>query len=285
MGVDVRVMLSGAVVSGSLAWPKIGPFRANNFAASRMRGWLPVTGGLTGTPPLRDRVLLDWTGTGIGVNHQKIVLMHLGGTLTAYCGGIDLVASRFDAEPHHTLLTSREERWGWHDGAARLTGPAATRVWELYRWRWQEVATMPRRYYYRPLFSWAVLNPPLRPRLLPPAPSAAACAYPNTAVRVLRSISPWKVFTLRFMTRVRWQTLPKGGVHEVFNTLSAAIRGASGTSTWKTNISTRCPAVAGVTASTRCSGMRPAVGCGSSWSDRAAKILRTAVAVSSCSAR
>ena len=226
IGVDVRVMLSGAVVSGSLVWPKIGPFRANNFAASRMRGWLPVTGGLTGSPPLRDRVLLDWTGTGIGVNHQKIVLMHLGGTLTAYCGGIDLVASRFDAEPHHTLLTSRQERWGWHDGAARLTGPAATRVWELYRWRWQEVATMPRRYYYRPLFSWAVLNPPLRPRLLPPAPTAAACAYPNTAVRVLRSISPWKVFTLRFMTRVRWQTLPRGGVHEVFNTLSAAIRGA-----------------------------------------------------------
>ena len=43
IGVDVRVMLSGAVVSGSLPWPKIGPFRANNFAASRMRGWLPVT--------------------------------------------------------------------------------------------------------------------------------------------------------------------------------------------------------------------------------------------------
>src|ERR1700712_5068462 len=162
-GVDVRVMLSGAVLSGSLPWPKIGPFRANDFAASRMRGWLPVAGGMTGTPPLRDRVLLDWTGTGIGVNHQKIVLTHIGGTLTAYCGGIDLVASRFDAEPHHTLLTSRRERWGWHDGAARRPGRGPPGVGELPGGRGRGGPPLPRRYYYRPPFGWAVLNPPLRP--------------------------------------------------------------------------------------------------------------------------
>src|ERR1700712_3160393 len=103
-GVDVRVMLSGAVLSGSLPWPKIGPFRANNTAARTMRGWLPRVGPPVAAPPLRDRVLLDWSGTGIGVNHQKVALLHIGGELTAFVGGIDLVASRFDAVPHSRLL-------------------------------------------------------------------------------------------------------------------------------------------------------------------------------------
>ncbi len=225
LGADVRVLLSGAVLSGSLPWPKIGPFRANNAAARTMRGWLPRAGTAV-APPLRDRVLLDWSGTGIGVNHQKIALLHIGGELTAFVGGIDLVASRFDAVPHQRLLTSDHQRWGWHDGAARLRGPAAARVWEIYRWRWHEVATLPRRYFYLPPASLAVLNPPLRPMTLPPAPAAAPVTDSDTAIQVLRSYGPWKVFYIRSLKRVRWTTLPRGGVQEVFHTLATAIRAA-----------------------------------------------------------
>ncbi len=225
-GVDVRILLSGAVISGSLQWPKIGPFRANNLAARTMRGWLPTTDHCFGAPPLRDRVLLDWSGTGIGTNHQKVAILHIGGDLTAYVGGIDLVASRFDAEPHHTLVTSDRKRWGWHDGAARLRGPAAVRVWDIYRWRWQEIATLPRRYFYLPPLSLAVLNPPLRPMTLPPAPTDLPPRTTDLAVQVLRSYSPWKVFYIRSLKRVRWATLPRGGVKEVYDTLAAAIGGA-----------------------------------------------------------
>jgi phosphatidylserine/phosphatidylglycerophosphate/cardiolipin synthase-like enzyme len=229
LGADVRVLLSGAVLSGSLPWPKIGPFRANNAAARTMRGWFPRTGPSVLVPPLRDRVLLDWSGTGIGVNHQKVALLHIGGVLTAFVGGIDLVASRFDAVPHSRLLTSDGKRWGWHDGAARLRGPAAMRVWEIYRWRWHEVATLPRRYFYLPPASLAVLNPPLRPMTLPHAPAVRPVAGPDssdTAVQVLRSYGPWKVFYIRSLKRVRWTTLPRGGVQEVFHTLATAIRAA-----------------------------------------------------------
>lgn len=226
LGADVRLLLSGAVLSGSLPWPKIGPFRANNAAARTMRGWLPRVGPRVAVPPLRDKVLLDWSGTGIGVNHQKVALLHIGGELTAFVGGIDLVASRFDATPHSRLLTSDGQRWGWHDGAARLRGPAAARVWEIYRWRWHEVATLPRRYFYLPPASLAVLNPPLRPMTLPPAPAVPPVRHSDTAVQVLRSYGPWKVFYVRSLKRERWTTLPRGGVQEVFHTLATAIRAA-----------------------------------------------------------
>ena len=222
---DVRILLSGAVVSGSLPWPKIGPFRANDLAARLMRGWLPSTDTIFAAPPLRNTVLLDWSGTGIGVNHQKIALLHIGGELTAYVGGIDLVASRFDAVPHDTLRTSDHQRWGWHDGVTRLQGPAAARVWEIYRWRWQEIVTLPRRYFYLPPASWAVLNPPMRPMTLPAAPAVPEIPS-DMAVQVLRSYGPWKVFYIRTLKRERWSTLPRGGVHEVFETLSTAIKAA-----------------------------------------------------------
>lgn len=225
-GVDVRVILTGAVFAGSLPWPKIGPFRGNVFAARSMRGWLPKTRPEVRMPPLRDRVLLDWSGAGIGSNHQKLAILHIGGTLTAFVGGLDLVANRYDAKPHDRLQL-KGERWGWHDGAVRITGPAAARVWENYRRRWQETVTLPRRYFYLPPGSLAVLNPPLSPTTLPPAP-AAPSEQPSTdvAVKVMRTFSPWKIDEWLGLNRVRWTTLPRGGLREVHPTLMAAIAGA-----------------------------------------------------------
>lgn len=224
-GVDVRVLLTGAVFSGSVPKPVIGPFRANVFTARTMRGWLPTGRPEVTAPPLRYRVLLDWSGAGIGSNHQKLVLLHIGGRLSAFVGGIDLVGTRYDATPHDRMRI-REQRWGWHDGAARVTGPAAQRVWENYRLRWQETATLPRRYMYLPPASLVVLNPPLHPLLLPAAPPVTARPQTDTAIQVLRSFSPWKIDEWFGLNRQRWTTLPHGGVQEVFGTLVAAIRGA-----------------------------------------------------------
>ncbi len=225
-GVDVRVLLTGAVFAGSLPWPTVGPFRGNVFAARAMRGWLPGTRPQVRIPPLRDRVLMDWSGAGIGSNHQKLVLLHIGGELTAFVGGIDLVASRCDQAPHDRLRIGGQ-RWGWHDGTVRVTGPAAARVWENYRRRWQETVTLPRRYFYLAPASLAVLNPPLHPMTLPPAPAAPPDpAGAGTAVKVLRTASPWKIDEWFGLNRMRWASLPVGGVQEVFPTLRAAIAGA-----------------------------------------------------------
>lgn len=68
-GVDVRVLLTAAVFSGSVPGLRIGPFRANAFVARTFRE----------RASLRGRVLLDWSGAGIGCHHQKMVVLHVGG--------------------------------------------------------------------------------------------------------------------------------------------------------------------------------------------------------------
>ena len=142
-GADVRLLLTAAVFSGSVPGIKIGPFRENVFAARTFRTH----------EALRGRVLLDWSGAGIGCHHQKMVLLHVGGELTAFVGGLDLMANRYDDEPHDRLSIGHE-RWGWHDGAVRLRGPAAARVWEVYRGRWAEAASLPPRSVYLPPARW-----------------------------------------------------------------------------------------------------------------------------------
>ncbi len=224
-GADVRVLLSGGVFSGGVTWlPGVGPFRANVEAARRMRGWLPSTRD-TGRPPLRDRVLLDWSGALIGSNHQKIVLVRLGDEVTAFVGGLDLALNRYDAVPHDRM-TLGTERWGWHDAAVRLRGPAAERVWEVYRYRWGVAAALPRRYWMLSMGGMGVLNPPLRPLTVPEAPTQPPRGHPGTAVTVVRSFDPWAIDSVRVLRRVRRPGLPTGGVHEVFRTLSRAIDGA-----------------------------------------------------------
>lgn len=214
-GVDVRILLTAAVFSGSVPGVKIGPFRANVFAARAFRRH----------PSMRERVLLDWSGAGIGCHHQKMVVLHVGGELTAYVGGLDLSANRYDAEPHDRLSIG-DERWGWHDGAVRLRGPAAARVWEVYRGRWLEAASLPSRSTYFPPARWEEMNPePYLPDL-PHAPSVPAYPSPGTAVQVLRSFRPWRIDQYFMLYRRHWTTLPRHGVREVFHGISAAIRGA-----------------------------------------------------------
>lgn len=214
-GVDVRLLLTAAVFSGSVPGVKIGPFRANAFAARTFRE----------RESLRGRVLLDWSGAGIGCHHQKMVVLHVGGELTAFVGGLDLLANRYDAEPHDRLSIG-DQRWGWHDGAVRLRGPAAARVWEVFRGRWIEGASLPRRSVYYSPATWQVMNPEPFPADLPPAPLVAPHPTPGTAMQVLRSFQPWRIDQLFMLHRRHWTTLPRHGVYEVFHALAAAIRGA-----------------------------------------------------------
>jgi phosphatidylserine/phosphatidylglycerophosphate/cardiolipin synthase-like enzyme len=213
-GVDVRVVLTAAVFSGSVPGIAIGPFRSNVFSVRALRE----------RPALRDQALLDWSGAGIGCHHQKMIILHVAGELTAFVGGLDLWPNRFDADPHERLSIGHD-RWGWHDGAVRLRGPAAARVWEVYRNRWAEAASLPRRQVYFPPLRWEDMNPgTFSP--VPPAPDVERYHAPGTAVQVLRSFAPWRIDEFFMLHRRRWTTLPRHGVQEVFHALSAAIRGA-----------------------------------------------------------
>ncbi|MEU8663670.1 phosphatidylserine/phosphatidylglycerophosphate/cardiolipin synthase family protein, partial [Actinoplanes philippinensis] len=189
-GADVRIVLSAAEFSGGVPWLPIGPFRANTLAARVIRAWRPSTRDVG--PPLENRVLLDWSGPALGSNHQKLVVFSHGGVLTAYVGGLDLSPTRFDHSPHRRLRLGFH-RWGWHDAAARLHGPAAVRVRETFQFRWQNTAALPPRSIAKNLppayFSVSsgertVINPPDAPQELPPVPEQPEHPADGTAVQV-----------------------------------------------------------------------------------------------------
>jgi phosphatidylserine/phosphatidylglycerophosphate/cardiolipin synthase-like enzyme len=170
--------------------------------------------------------LVDYSGPILGSNHQKVAVIGRAGELTAFVAGIDLVPDRFDGVPHDRLRLDGE-RWGWHDAAVRLRGPAAGRVHDLLALRWDEAARLPRRVFAR--------RRPLRLRSLNPAgpagtPGAAAAqapvANPGAAVRVLRSVPARKVDSLLPPRRGSWNRLPDSGVQEIHDTLVHALSAA-----------------------------------------------------------
>ncbi|HEU5267186.1 MAG TPA: phospholipase D-like domain-containing protein [Jatrophihabitans sp.] len=220
-GATVRVLIAGRVLPSSSPWALLGAFRPNALHARRLRGWRPAG---SHTAPLDDRVLIDFTGSLLGVNHQKIVVVSRGGELTAFVGGIDLEHQRFDAEPHERLR-HRNRRWGWHDAVTQLRGPGAERVWNIVAQRWAEAATLPNKHFVRRLPRWEQLNPGVIAPV-PPPPRQVPLDRPDTAVRILRSVPRTKFDSLLPWRRIGWDTLPATGVHEVFETVCAAIRAA-----------------------------------------------------------
>ena len=214
-GVDVLVILAGAVLSGSFARPVIGPFYRNVRTAQRLQRWRP----------LRGRVLLDWSGAGLGSNHQKITVVRRGTELTAAVGGIDYDTSRLDSGPHDHL-TVRGGRWGWHDTGAIVSGPAATDVWNVFRMRWIGASSLPRRRYLAPLSGFPAINPYIIGDPVPAAPEQPARPSAGTAVQILRSVGPWYIDSLVPWARRRYSSGPPGGVHEVYLTLVQAIGAA-----------------------------------------------------------
>lgn len=220
-GVEVRLLYAGRVFPSSL--PRSGlPFRNNAFHADYLRT-LRVNG--SDEPPLRGRVLIDFSGALLGSNHQKTVVTHIRGELTSYVSGIDLAYHRWDAAPHDRLELD-DGRWGWHDMAVRLRGPAAERVWNIFRERWQEALTLPHEHWLAGPTDRRRLNPP---GVLPapePAPSAAPVEAAGIAVRVLRSTFHRKIDSHLPFRRRSWDLVPAGGHQEIFTTLTTAIGAA-----------------------------------------------------------
>lgn len=222
-GAQVRVLIAGKIPARSLPLPSLAGFREGVQHADRLRAWVPGGAAADSKPPLADCVLVDYSGPLLGSNHQKVAVINRGGVVTAFVAGIDLVPDRFDGAPHDRLKLDGE-RWGWHDAAVRLRGPAAGRVHDLLALRWDEAARLPRRYYARrhPV-GIAPLNPQ-RPADNPAAvPAQAPVANPGTAVRVLRSVPGRKVDSLAPPRRKSWQRLPDDGVQEIHETLVHAL--------------------------------------------------------------
>jgi phosphatidylserine/phosphatidylglycerophosphate/cardiolipin synthase-like enzyme len=224
-GVQVRVLVAGKVVASSIPLPAQGDLRENVRRARVLRQWRPVGSDEARPPPLADCVLVDYSGALLGSNHQKVVVFCRSAEVTAYVGGIDLTDGRFDASPHGSMLLNGA-RWGWHDAVVRLRGPAAAYVQLLVTVRWREASTLPAR---------RRLNHSLRLELINPSPAAAAPAppppqpavpNPGTAVRVVRAIARTKVDSPLPWRRVPWESLPATGIHEVFQTLAAAMDAA-----------------------------------------------------------
>jgi phosphatidylserine/phosphatidylglycerophosphate/cardiolipin synthase-like enzyme len=223
-GVDVRVVLAGAVVASSLARARIGPFRNNVRTAYRLRHWHPAVAA-TGPPPLRGRVLLDWSGSGIGTNHQKLTVVRHGTEVTAAVAGIDYAASRIDEFPHRSLSV-RGGRWGWHDAGAIVRGPAAADIWRVFRIRWINSGSLPRRRFFWSPRRFPVLNPSVLQSEIPPAAPQPVRPAPGLAVQVLRSVGPWYVDSLVPWARRHYASVPPEGVQEVYLTLVQAIGSA-----------------------------------------------------------
>jgi phosphatidylserine/phosphatidylglycerophosphate/cardiolipin synthase-like enzyme len=224
-GVDVRVLLAGAVVASSIVRPPIGPFHENVRAADRLRRWR-APGRRPGPPPLRGRVLLDWSGSDLGSNHQKITIVRRGTGLTAAVGGIDYAASRVDEGPHTQQARRGGGRWGWHDAGAIVRGPAAADVWQVFRIRWIGAVQLPRRRYFWPPRRFPVLNPSPINTDVERAPAQPACPAPGVASQILRSVGPWYIDSLVPWARRHYSSLPPEGVHEVYLTLVQAIGAA-----------------------------------------------------------
>ena len=223
-GVDVRLILAGAVVSSSITRPTIGPFHQNGSTAHRLRRWR--TDRRPGPPPLAGRVLLDWSGSGVGSNHQKITVVRRGTELTACVGGIDYAANRVDESPHRRLAV-RGSRWGWHDAGAIIQGPATTDVWRVFRMRWIGAANLPRRRYIWPnVRGLQVLNPPGVPTAIDPVPPQTARPAAGSACQILRSVGPWYIDSVLPWERRHYTDVAPEGVHEVYLTLVQAIGAA-----------------------------------------------------------
>jgi phosphatidylserine/phosphatidylglycerophosphate/cardiolipin synthase-like enzyme len=215
-GVQVRILLAGELIARWLPVPGLASFRANVNLARELRTARP--GGATDGPaPLAGSVLVDWSGEWIGSNHQKLVVLQRGGVVTAFVAGIDLVDQRLDAFPHNSLRL-RGRRWGWHDAAVRLRGPAAARVHEIAAQRWTEAASLPVRFTLG-----GRMNPATSDRPLEPPSTQPAVATPGTAVRVVRSVAADKVSSPLPWRRRTWDTLPPEGVQSIFATITTAL--------------------------------------------------------------
>ena len=89
------------------------------------------------------QVLIDTKYHVAGSHHQKFCIFGKHDpttgkyTLTAFCGGIDPGTARFD-DNQHRPTESMDFHLGWHDGHAKVEGPAAEQLLETFVNRWND---------------------------------------------------------------------------------------------------------------------------------------------------
>jgi phosphatidylserine/phosphatidylglycerophosphate/cardiolipin synthase-like enzyme len=202
-GVDVRV----------LAW--VSPFAGYNLAA-----FSPAMAGinkvnlhtLLGIRELRRRfgstgtakVVANLASHPLGAAHCKLVVCGSKTATRAFTGGIDPVENRKSP--------------GWHDVAVRLTGPAATGVYDFFRQLWAEQAEQPKL-----TFNVDGEEIPSRPggwTAIPEPPKLAAGDGRGACVQVLRTV-PQMNFSV---TGPEW--LPGSALQRALITTGAGLRKA-----------------------------------------------------------
>ena len=196
-------------------WALLGDFRANVDCARRLRAWhQPALARAAGRP-----VLVDFTGSLLGSNHQKVVVV----SKRRRADGVRRRhRPRGQALRHRTARAAapRGARWGWHDWPCACAGrpPSACGTSSRALGRGAHVAAQA-----LPARRLQMASPSTRRRSRRgPARSAAPGpgAGPGTSVRVLRSLSAAQVRLAAAVAAHRLAAaLPRTGVHEIYLTL------------------------------------------------------------------
>lgn len=205
--------------------PILKQFLGENLSAAEdLRARIPNNRSIT-TAPLDKRVIVDWTGARIGLNHQKSVVVSHQGKLTALVTGLDFKQHAYDQCPHDTLRIGKT-RWGWHDAAALVTGPITESIWENFMLCWKEVSTLPKRYERVSGLKYELVNLHMLEEFSD-APKQTPINNPDVSMQTLRSFGEWKVGSLLPHRRSRWSLLPRQGIQEVYACFTKALQGAS----------------------------------------------------------
>ncbi len=112
-------------------------------------------------------------------HHQKIVVID---DCFAVCGGIDMTSRRWDT-PHHFDNDVRRKAPGgkpygpWHDLSMMVSGPAAKRLGDLGRMRWQRAGGPPME--------------PCEPQDSCPWPAKVNAEFENVEVGIARTQAAW----------------------------------------------------------------------------------------------
>jgi phosphatidylserine/phosphatidylglycerophosphate/cardiolipin synthase-like enzyme len=243
-GVDVRVISwANPNLAEGAPWSLNKRFALAEYArtvednimkARSLRAYKPT--GAT-TPPLEDRILLDWSGYITGSHHQKAVVVKAGSDVTAFVAGIDFAPSRHDSPQHLTMQctngggsgSSGTHDCGWHDAGVRVKGEAVKAVLANFKTRWDECSTLSKRRYLMITGSWSgawdEFNPKMSTAPLATLTSALPTTGPRQSTQVLRSFGTVKE-PVTFGSNVPWSTLPATGVREVEKTFLKALGAA-----------------------------------------------------------
>jgi phosphatidylserine/phosphatidylglycerophosphate/cardiolipin synthase-like enzyme len=215
-GVDVRVVIwaNRQVIDYPSLAGAIGlePFKwlvtSNIQAAEVLRGEASLAG----------RVVIDWSGNAASSHHMKVNVFSIGGSLSAFVGGIDYAPGRLATPPH---LGPDD---AWHDAGVKVTGEAAKRVLDTVVTRWTEASTLSAATYEIVEGDEKLYNPSPLAALTPPAAGPALAESPDTSIQVVRSFPDSKEFG--FISNTPWSTLPRTGVHEAKRTFQTMLNAA-----------------------------------------------------------